>query len=236
MKIAILTIFPEMFASLLSASILGRARAEGLLTVEPVDIRPFSALKHKNTDDYPFGGGAGMVMTPQPIVDAVEAARARGFLGPCLYMFVQMYFPSTYVSVVVNTLLVVTYNMLLLGPASEIPNSQYMVISLTPTLLSVLLFVYMTGMLGKPLGRARLCLLPCTAAADTPGGPPNAPGEHRRRRSARAPLRNCRGWGRNPREAEDGYQPTVDAAGAETFYPRAAGGAGPLPERCARAH
>ena len=86
MKIAILTIFPEMFASLLSASILGRAQAEGLLTVEPVDIRPYSALKHKNTDDYPFGGGAGMVMTPQPIVDAVEAARARGFLGPCLYM------------------------------------------------------------------------------------------------------------------------------------------------------
>ena len=86
MKIAILTIFPEMFDSLLGTSILGRAQAEGHLTVEPVDIRPFSTLKHKNTDDYPFGGGAGMVMTPQPIVDAVEATRARGFTGPCLYM------------------------------------------------------------------------------------------------------------------------------------------------------
>jgi len=86
MKIAILTIFPEMFQSLLSASILGRARADGLLMVEPIDIRPFSTQKHKNTDDYPFGGGAGMVMTPQPIVDAVEAARANGFSGPCLYM------------------------------------------------------------------------------------------------------------------------------------------------------
>lgn len=86
MKIAILTIFPEMFQSLLSASILGRARADGLLMVEPMDIRPFSTQKHKNTDDYPFGGGAGMVMTPQPIVDAVEAARANGFSGPCLYM------------------------------------------------------------------------------------------------------------------------------------------------------
>lgn len=86
MKIAILTIFPEMFQSLLSASILGRARADGLLIVEPMDIRPFSMQKHKNTDDYPFGGGAGMVMTPQPIVDAVEAARANGFSGPCLYM------------------------------------------------------------------------------------------------------------------------------------------------------
>ncbi len=86
MKIAILTIFPEMFESFLSASILGRARAEGLLSVTPVDIRPYSEAKHKNTDDYPFGGGAGMVMTPQPIVDAVEAVRAQGFPGPCLYM------------------------------------------------------------------------------------------------------------------------------------------------------
>ena len=62
MKIAVLSLFPEMFDSFLSASILGRARAEGLLDVRPVDIRPYSDKKHKNTDDYPFGGGAGMVM------------------------------------------------------------------------------------------------------------------------------------------------------------------------------
>ncbi len=86
MKIAILTIFPEMFDSFLSVSILGRARAEGLMTVEPTDIRPYSVQKHKNTDDYPFGGGAGMVMTAQPIVDAVTAVRANGYAGPCLYM------------------------------------------------------------------------------------------------------------------------------------------------------
>ncbi|HNW86650.1 MAG TPA: tRNA (guanosine(37)-N1)-methyltransferase TrmD [Candidatus Limiplasma sp.] len=86
MKIAILTIFPEMFESLLNTSILGRAQAEGLISVQPVDIRPFSAQKHRNTDDYPFGGGAGMVMTPQPIVDAVQTVRARGFSGPCLSM------------------------------------------------------------------------------------------------------------------------------------------------------
>ena len=86
MKIAILSIFPEMFQSLLTTSILGRARAEGLIAVEPIDIRPFSLQKHKNTDDTPFGGGAGMVMTAQPIVDCVEAARANGFTGPCLYM------------------------------------------------------------------------------------------------------------------------------------------------------
>ena len=61
MKITILTIFPEMFESVLNSSILGRARAQGILDIRCVDIRPFSDRKHKNTDDYPFGGGAGMV-------------------------------------------------------------------------------------------------------------------------------------------------------------------------------
>ncbi|MBE5802173.1 MAG: tRNA (guanosine(37)-N1)-methyltransferase TrmD [Clostridiales bacterium] len=86
MKIAILTIFPEMFESVLRSSILGRAINEGLLTVTPCDIRPYSTLKHKNTDDYPFGGGAGMVMLAQPIVDAVRDLRAQGYDGPCIYM------------------------------------------------------------------------------------------------------------------------------------------------------
>jgi len=86
MRIAVLTIFPEMLTGVLNASILGRAQAEGLLTVEAVDIRPYSDRKHKNTDDYPFGGGAGMVMTAQPIVDAVEDLRGRGYTGKCLYM------------------------------------------------------------------------------------------------------------------------------------------------------
>ena len=86
MKIAILTIFPEMFESVLNASILGRARAEGKIEIEAVDIRPFSDRKHKNTDDYPFGGGAGMVMTPQPLYDAVCATRARGYTGRCVYL------------------------------------------------------------------------------------------------------------------------------------------------------
>ena len=86
MKIAVLTLFPEMLESVLNSSILGRARAEGLLSVEPMDIRPFSAKKHKNTDDYPFGGGAGMVMMAQPIVDAVQSAKAQGYTGPCIYV------------------------------------------------------------------------------------------------------------------------------------------------------
>ena len=86
MRIAILTLFPEMFDSVLASSILGRARQDGLLEVEPVDIRPFSDKKHKNTDDYPFGGGAGMVMMAQPICDAVRHTRARGYDGSCIYL------------------------------------------------------------------------------------------------------------------------------------------------------
>ena len=88
MTIEILTIFPEMFENVLSASILGRAREQGLLDVRCRDIRAFSAAKHKNTDDYPFGGGAGMVMTAQPILDAMAASSAvlpgarRIYLGP----------------------------------------------------------------------------------------------------------------------------------------------------------
>lgn len=86
MKIAILTLFPEMFEGVLSSSILGRARAQGLVDIRPVDIRPFSDRKHKNTDDYPFGGGAGMVMLAQPICDAVRHLRTEGYMGRCLYM------------------------------------------------------------------------------------------------------------------------------------------------------
>ena len=88
MIIDILTIFPEMFESVFSASILGRAREQGLLEFRLTDIRPFSAAKHKNTDDYPFGGGAGMVMTAQPILDAMASVSAslpgarRIYLGP----------------------------------------------------------------------------------------------------------------------------------------------------------
>ena len=86
MKITILTIFPEMFQSVLNSSILGRAREQGLIEVECVDIRPFSDRKHKNTDDYPFGGGAGMVMLAQPIMDAMAAVTGGDFRGRRIYM------------------------------------------------------------------------------------------------------------------------------------------------------
>ncbi len=86
MKIKILTLFPEMFEGVLSASILGRARAQGLLEVSLLNIRPFSASKHKNTDDYPFGGGAGMVMMAQPVMDAMAAAAGPDFRGRRIYL------------------------------------------------------------------------------------------------------------------------------------------------------
>ena len=73
MKIDILTLFPEMLKPMLSESILGRAIAAGLLQVRLTDIREFTADRHRRADDYPFGGGAGMVMAAQPIADAIAA-------------------------------------------------------------------------------------------------------------------------------------------------------------------
>ena len=86
MKIKILTIFPEMFESVLNASILGRAQEQGLLDVTCVAIRPFSDRKHKNTDDYPFGGGAGMVMMAQPILAAMQSVTGEDFHGRRIFL------------------------------------------------------------------------------------------------------------------------------------------------------
>ena len=72
MKISILTLFPEMFSAL-QASILGRAQKDGKIQIEIVDIRKYTEDKHLKCDDYPFGGGAGMVMTAQPVCSAIEA-------------------------------------------------------------------------------------------------------------------------------------------------------------------
>lgn len=72
MKITVLTLFPEMFAPL-KQSIIGRAERKGKIEIEIVNIRDYSEDKHKKCDDYPFGGGAGMVMLPQPIGSAVRA-------------------------------------------------------------------------------------------------------------------------------------------------------------------
>lgn len=86
MRIDILTLFPEMFAPL-SMSILGRAQKNGKIEIVVTDIRNYTLDKHKKCDDTPFGGGAGMVMMPQPVASAITAVdpdhRARRiFLSP----------------------------------------------------------------------------------------------------------------------------------------------------------
>lgn len=72
MRIDILTLFPEMFSAL-GESILGRAQKAGKIEINVVNIRDYTEDKHLKCDDYPFGGGAGMVMMPQPIGSAIEA-------------------------------------------------------------------------------------------------------------------------------------------------------------------
>lgn len=75
MKIDILTLFPDMFEGILKESILARAQASGKVSIALHNIRDFSQDPHKKVDDYGFGGGAGMVLMPQPIYDAIESVR-----------------------------------------------------------------------------------------------------------------------------------------------------------------
>ena len=72
MRIDILTLFPEMFSAM-TESIIGRAQKTGKIQINIVNIRDYTEDKHLKCDDYPFGGGAGMVMMPQPIGSAIEA-------------------------------------------------------------------------------------------------------------------------------------------------------------------
>lgn len=83
----VLTLFPEMVQETLSHSILGRAQRDGLISVESTNIRDFSKSKHLQVDDYPYGGGAGMVMQPQPIFDAYQSVLPKaGSKARVLYM------------------------------------------------------------------------------------------------------------------------------------------------------
>lgn len=77
MKFYILTLFPEMVMQGLSTSIIGKAEKKGILTIEAVNIRDYTRDKHLKVDDYPYGGGAGMVMQAQPIFDAYQAIRDK---------------------------------------------------------------------------------------------------------------------------------------------------------------
>ena len=79
----VLTLFPEMIQQTLSHSIMGRAQKEGHISVEAINIRDYTLNKQKHVDDYPYGGGAGMVMQAQPIYDAYQsiAEKAKGARG-----------------------------------------------------------------------------------------------------------------------------------------------------------
>ncbi len=78
MRFDLLTIFPAIFDSFLGESLLKKARDKGLVDVRVHDLRPFTDSKHGKTDDAPFGGGAGMVMTPQPLADALDTLKKDG--------------------------------------------------------------------------------------------------------------------------------------------------------------
>lgn len=88
MKISILTLFPEMFMQFLQTSMIGRALKNEILTISIVNIRDFSVDKHKRVDDSPYGGGAGMVMTTQPIFDAIHYVQSldQNWSGKRIYM------------------------------------------------------------------------------------------------------------------------------------------------------
>ncbi|SHJ54231.1 tRNA (Guanine37-N(1)-) methyltransferase [Clostridium cavendishii DSM 21758] len=86
MKINILTLFPEMF-DIFNHSIIGRSKENGLIDIEAINIRDYTLNKHRKVDDYPYGGGAGMVMSAQPVVSAIKHVKNYNdgkviFLGP----------------------------------------------------------------------------------------------------------------------------------------------------------
>ena len=78
MKINIVTIFPEFFETPLSTSIPGRAREKGLVEYRVLNLRDFTHDRHQTVDDYPYGGGAGMVMKPEPFFEAVDSLEREG--------------------------------------------------------------------------------------------------------------------------------------------------------------
>lgn len=82
----VLTLFPEMIEQTLSHSIMGRAQRDGYIRVEAVNIRDFTLNKQKHVDDYPYGGGVGMVMQAQPIYDAYQSVAERAKGARVVYM------------------------------------------------------------------------------------------------------------------------------------------------------
>src|SRR5919108_1918120 len=78
MRITIISIFPSFFEGLLSLSIPARAAAKGLVEYRLIDLRNYTHDRHRTADDYPFGGGAGMVMKPEPFFEAIDDIKPRG--------------------------------------------------------------------------------------------------------------------------------------------------------------
>lgn len=72
MDIKIFSLFPEMFSGPLGSSLLGKARSKDILNIEVINFREYSTNKHRSVDDYPFGGGAGMVLQPEPVISALR--------------------------------------------------------------------------------------------------------------------------------------------------------------------
>ena len=86
MEFHILTIFPEMFKGFLNESILKKAQGKGVIKIKLHDIRKYSKDKHKKVDDTPYGGGAGMLFTPQPLFDCIEAVKKKAPQAPVIYL------------------------------------------------------------------------------------------------------------------------------------------------------
>lgn len=87
MKYYVMTLFPEMFPGILDTSILGRAGEKGIIGWETFNIRDFTLDKHKRVDDYPYGGGAGMVMQAEPVYRCYEAVKEKLAHTPARVIF-----------------------------------------------------------------------------------------------------------------------------------------------------
>lgn len=94
MRITIATIFPEMFEGFINTSIIKKAVLKELVTIDTVDIRSFTKDKHRRVDDYPFGGGQGLVMMAQPVIDALNSVKTAEskviYLTPVGHVFNQV--------------------------------------------------------------------------------------------------------------------------------------------------
>ena len=95
MKFTVLSLFPEILDGFFGTSIMAKSISKGLVAYEPVQIRDFARDKHRSCDDYPYGGGAGMVLKPEPLALALDSVEARGkrvvYLSPSGRLLDQRY-------------------------------------------------------------------------------------------------------------------------------------------------